>query len=74
MAESIKAQMDRVRFLSYDFASPVSQLVVEHAEIVDAIESGDEVLAVDRLENHLRGILTSLPLIAKRYPEYFVDN
>ena len=74
VAESIKAQMDRVRFLSYDFASPVSQLVVEHAEIVDAIESGDEVLAVDRLENHLRGILTSLPLIAKRYPEYFVDN
>jgi DNA-binding GntR family transcriptional regulator len=74
VAESIKAQMDRVRFLSYDFAIPITQLVVEHSEIVDAIESGDEGRAVARLESHLRGILTTLPLIAKKYPEYFVDN
>ena len=74
VAESVKAQMDRVRFLSYDFATPISQLVTEHADIVDAIESGDEALAANKLEIHLRTILTSLPLIAQRYPEYFVDN
>lgn len=72
--ESIKAQMDRVRFLSYDFSSPRSALVSEHAAIVDAIESGDPGRASSEMTRHLRGILTSLPPIAKRFPEYFVDG
>jgi len=72
--ESIKAQMDRVRFLSYDSSTPTPQLVAEHAAIVDAIEAGDPELAARTTEEHLRGILVSLPLIAERYPEHFVDE
>ncbi len=72
VSESIKAQMDRVRFLSYDFSSPTRQLVAEHAAMVDAIEAGDPELAAQTTERHLRGILASLPLIAERYPEHFV--
>jgi len=74
VTEGIKAQMDRVRFLSFDFATPTPQLVSEHTALVDAIESGDADLAAKCMEEHLRGILSSLPLIAERYPEHFVDD
>jgi DNA-binding GntR family transcriptional regulator len=74
VAESIKAQMNRVRFLSFDSATPTPQLVAEHTEIVDAIESGDPDLAGQKMESHLRKLITSLPLVAERYPEYFVDD
>jgi len=74
VAESVKAQMNRVRFLSFDFAAPTPQLVAEHIEIADSIESGDPELAAQRMESHLRKLITSLPLIAERYPEYFVDD
>ena len=72
--EGSKAQMDRVRFLSYDFATPTPQVVAEHTAIVDAIEAGDPDLAARTIENHLRVILDSLPQIAARYPEHFVDE
>ncbi len=74
VTESIKAQMDRVRFLTFDFASPISELVAEHAEIIDAIESADPDRAANKMQNHLRRILKSMPLIAKRYPEHFVAD
>lgn len=74
ITEGIKAQMNRVRFMSFDFATPTPQLADEHTAIVDAIEAGDADLAAQRMESHLKGILGSLPLIAERYPEHFVDE
>lgn len=74
ITEGIKAQMNRVRFLSYDFTSSRTQLAKEHSEIVDAIEAGDGKLAAKRMENHLRGILKTLPLVARQYPDYFSDT
>ena len=74
VTESIKAQMDRVRFLAFDFATPKPRLVDEHAAIVEAIAAGAPDLAAQRMQTHLREILTSLPLIAERYPEHFVDD
>ena len=73
ITEGIKAQMNRVRFLSYDFTSTRTQLAAEHSAIVDAIEAGDGKLASKRMENHLRGILKTLPLVASQYPDYFSD-
>lgn len=74
IAEGIKAQMNRVRFLSFDTATPMPQLIAEHAELIDCIESGDPDLAEQKMESHLRKLITSLPLIAERYPEYFTDD
>ena len=71
VAESIKAQMNRVRFLTFDSATPMPQLTDEHAGIVDAIEAGDADLVAARMEQHLRALLQSLPLMAERYPEHF---
>lgn len=71
ITEGIKAQMNRVRFLTFDFATPMAQLADEHTGVVDAIEAGDADLAARRMEKHLRALITSLPLIAERYPEHF---
>ena len=72
VTEGIKAQMNRVRFLAFDIATPAAALVNEHAAIVDAIEAGDANLAAQRMEQHLRGILAAIPQIAARYPEHFL--
>ena len=73
VTEGIKAQMNRVRFLSYDFISTKMDLACEHSAIVDAIEAGDSDLAAQRTENHLRGILKTLPIVVSQYPDYFID-
>lgn len=74
VTEGIKAQMDRVRFLAFDFATPKPRLVDEHAAIVDAIAAAAPDLAAQRMQEHLREILASLPLIAERYPEHFISD
>ena len=74
VTEGIKAQMNRVRFLALDFATPTEQLIAEHGGIVDAIEAGAAELAVSRMEEHLRRLITSLPLIAQKYPEHFTEE
>jgi len=74
VTEGIKAQMNRVRYLAIDFATPTKLLIDEHAAIIDSIEAGDAGLAVSHIEGHLRRLLTSLPLIARQYPEHFVDE
>lgn len=69
--ESVKAQMDRVRYLSIDVATPVELIVAQHRRIVDAIEAGDPVAAGAAMRSHLREILKSLPEIAAARPEIF---
>ena len=72
--DSAKAQMDRVCFLSYDIASSVQELVDDHDLLIDAIEANSPRLAVRAMETHLRKILTALPLVAEKYPDYFIDE
>jgi GntR family transcriptional regulator, rspAB operon transcriptional repressor len=73
IVESVKAQMDRVRYLSIDDATPVAVIVDQHRKVVDAIEAGDAATAATAMRMHLREILTSLPQIAQRYPDLFLS-
>ncbi|MDQ0511718.1 DNA-binding GntR family transcriptional regulator [Angulomicrobium amanitiforme] len=66
----MKAQMDRVRFLSSMHFS-VARLVDQHTQLVDAIAAGDAVGAEQAIRSHLRGILQDLPIIEQEHPEYF---
>jgi len=68
--ESVKAQMDRVRFLSVDDMH-ISLLIDQHDRIVDRIEAGDKAGAERALRSHLREILNSLPEIARTRSELF---
>jgi GntR family transcriptional regulator, rspAB operon transcriptional repressor len=71
--ESVKAQMDRVRFLSVDDMH-IGLLIDQHERIVDSIEAGDKAGAEGALRSHLREILNSLPEIARTRSELFDDT
>jgi DNA-binding GntR family transcriptional regulator len=68
--ESVKAQMDRVRFLSVDDMH-IGRLIEQHERIVDGIAAGDKSGAEEALRHHLREILNSLPQIARSRAELF---
>ncbi len=68
--EDVKAQMDRVRYLSL-LQFPMNKLITQHEAVVDAIEAGQTEVADAALREHLREILTDLPEIAKAKPEFF---
>jgi GntR family transcriptional regulator, rspAB operon transcriptional repressor len=71
--ENLKAQMDRVRYLSMPDATPMDTLVGQHAAIVDGLarHSPDDAEAAVRA--HLGEILVSLPRLAQANPELFSD-
>lgn len=72
VAEDLKVQMDRVRFLSLAKATPTKVIIDQHRAIVDAIESGSGEAAEAAMRLHLSEMLNSLPGIAEAHAEFFV--
>lgn len=72
--ENIKAQMDRIRYLSFYDATPFSLIIEQHSRIVDGIEAGDPTVAAAAMRSHLREIMLSLPVIATRFPDLFASS
>ncbi|EPX82575.1 GntR family transcriptional regulator [Salipiger mucosus] len=68
--EGLKAQMDRVRFLSLG-QFPVTKLIAQHGAIVDAIAKGDVPAAERAVRLHLREILRDLPTVVAAHPDFF---
>jgi DNA-binding GntR family transcriptional regulator len=71
VVEEVKAQMDRVRYLSLPDATPVGRLVEQHAAILAAVKAGDAAAAEDAVRAHLSEILNSLPVLEKQFPDLF---
>lgn len=71
VVEDMKAQMDRVRYLSLPAATPIARLIEQHAAIVDAIEAHDAPAAEGAMRRHMSEILTSLPDLERRFPDLF---
>lgn len=71
--ENLKAQMDRVRWLSMPDATPIETLIAQHRAVVDGIAAGDAQAAADAMRRHLGEIFTSLPQLAEQHPELFAD-
>jgi DNA-binding GntR family transcriptional regulator len=68
--EGLKAQMDRVRFLAMS-QFPVDKLIHQHAQIVDALDLKNPILAGRALRLHLREVLGDLPHIIRSKPDLF---
>ncbi len=68
--EDIKAQMDRVRYLSF-IRFPMPKLIAQHETVVNAIAAGKPEMADRAMRDHLREILSALPDIAAAQPEFF---
>jgi GntR family transcriptional regulator, rspAB operon transcriptional repressor len=73
LLETLKAQMDRVRFLSIEDATPTDVLIAQHEAIAAAIEAGDPDAAEAAMRLHLGEILVALPRIAAAHPDLFSD-
>lgn len=71
--ENLKAQMDRVRYLSMPNATPIETLIGQHAAIVDAIGRHAPDDAEAAMRAHLGEIMMSLPRIAQANPDLFTD-
>ena len=71
--ENLKAQMDRVRYLSMPEATPIDILIDQHAAIVDAVVRHAPEEAEAAMRVHLSEILMSLPRLAEAHPELFTD-
>lgn len=69
--EDVKAQLDRVRYLSIPDSTPIPKLADQHQAIVDAIAAGDTKAAEQAMSIHQREILNSLPELERRFPELF---
>ncbi|SDJ03019.1 GntR family transcriptional regulator [Billgrantia gudaonensis] len=71
VVEEVRAQLDRVRYLSVPDTTPLARLIDQHAAIVAAIEQRDAEAADEAMRLHLREILASLPDLVRRFPAMF---
>lgn len=71
MLDAIKAQMDRVRFLSLPDFTPASRLVAQHKQIADSIAAGDPDGSEQAMRVHLDEIRKALPKITAAHPDLF---
>jgi DNA-binding GntR family transcriptional regulator len=68
---SLKAQLDRVRFLGFPEATPRPFVVAQHTKIVDALERHDGDAAAAMMYQHLNEIVPSMPHLAEIHPDLF---
>ncbi len=71
--EGLKAQMDRVRYLSLPEATPLETIIEQHERVVTAIGRHAPDEAEQAMRQHLSEILLSLPKVAARHPAFFAD-
>jgi len=69
--EDVKAQLDRVRFLSLEDPGWLATIHRQHEEIVECVLAGDADGAAAAMERHLRAVFASIETIARSSPEYF---
>jgi DNA-binding GntR family transcriptional regulator len=69
--QDIKAQMDRVRYLSLPDDSPLDHLIKQHAKILAALRAHDPDATEAAMRSHLREILVTFGPIAARNPGWF---
>ena len=71
VTEEVKAQLDRVRYLSVTVSTPIKKLVDQHSMIVSTIVRRDPEAAALAMSTHQREILHSLPELMRRFPALF---
>ena len=72
--EDVKGHMDRVRYLSLPDATPLDRLIAQHRAIARAILARDPDAAAAAMQAHLREIVVSLPVLARKFPDLFSGN
>jgi DNA-binding GntR family transcriptional regulator len=74
LARRANGQLDRVRGLSLPEPGYLAEMVLEHRAVVAAVASGDASGAEEALRRHLRMVLSLLPAIRQKHPDYFDEQ
>jgi DNA-binding GntR family transcriptional regulator len=72
--ESIKATMDRVRFLSLEQVSPPQGLITQHFAIFNCIKARDADAAELAMREHLQALIYTITPIAELKSDWFEDK
>jgi DNA-binding GntR family transcriptional regulator len=68
---SVKAQLDRVRYLSLEDSRWLKMIFRQHREIVAAIRNHDPQGAEQAMQGHLRTVFDAVARIAEEHAEFF---
>ncbi len=74
MIEHIKAQMDRVRFLTMPDFSPISKMVEQHKAVVEGLRAHDPDKAAAAMHMHLTEISQTFRPTADSHPDWFEND
>jgi DNA-binding GntR family transcriptional regulator len=69
--DAAKAHLDRARRLSLMGTRAIGDLVDQHAQVVEAIDLGTVLPAVEALRTHLRNVFDDIERIRQHSPELF---
>ncbi|MCD1126134.1 GntR family transcriptional regulator [Jinshanibacter sp. LJY008] len=69
--ETIKATMDRVRFMSLADVSPPESLIEQHYKIYDGLEKRDPDAAETAMKQHLGEMISTVTTISQRNTDWF---
>jgi DNA-binding GntR family transcriptional regulator len=71
---SVKAQLDRVRYLSLEDQAWLTMIFRQHRGIVAAIGARDPVRAEGAMQEHLRTAFAAIERIASAHAEFFEEE
>lgn len=69
----LKAQVDRVRFLTLPDIESIRVIIEQHEKVVQAIELRNPDAAEAAMRAHLHEIQNFLPMLQAQYPDLFTD-
>lgn len=69
--ENVKAQLDRVRFLSLEDPAWLDTIYRQHETIVERVTAGDAEGASGAMSTHLNAVFESIATIARANPAFF---
>ena len=72
MIEKIRVQVERYRRLTLPQQGRMQLIVDEHALVLDAMERGDAVEAVERMHSHLNKLQIDIGTFQDLWPDYFL--
>ncbi|WP_102224926.1 GntR family transcriptional regulator [Acidimangrovimonas sediminis] len=69
--QTVKGQLDRVRYLSLPDSQHLATLLAQHRKITEAIAGGDAAAARQSMQAHLEEVFGSIELLSRERPEIF---
>lgn len=74
LVQSIKGNLDRIRFFTFAHISKVDHLCKEHTEILNAIRAHDDTLACKLLRTHLYTITETYKQAMEEQTSWFMED